>query len=152
MLIRIYPPHKQKLFGVLSDFEVCKTWEHPSLSIVGLEVASLRPEVGFDTHVKVSWTLVFSDATSSYLVPGVLPLYSSSIRRLPGWRKNRLLSFRVVPIRLPPCSGGRQLERFLPVCFSQPQRSWVLYPYGALVRAPRGLLHLTAIWSVARGI
>ena len=120
----------------------------PSLSITDLEVASLRHEVGLDIpmglpHPCFLW---------HYQVSAWDPAFVLITEQEASWLRERLLSFGAFPILLPPHSRDRQLGHLLPVCFSQPQHSWVLYPYGALVRVPRGLLHLTVIWTRARGI
>lgn len=85
-----------------------------------------------------SHTLVFCDAAKS--VPEALPSYSSRSKRLPGWRTASVIWGvpKCPPILLPPRSRDRQLVCLLPVCFSQPQCSRVLYPYGVFGGAPGG--------------
>lgn len=60
-----------------------------------------------------------------------------------SWLKDSLCHFgcsQASPFLLPPRSRDRQLGCLLPVCFSQPWHSRVLYPYDAFMGAPRVLL------------
>jgi hypothetical protein len=82
------------------------------------------------------------------MLPGLISSICTHLRTRGFLAKEQACHLGHSPSFCLPALGADSLH----ISFSQPQHSRVLYPYGALLRAPRGLLPLRAIWSMARGI